>query len=234
MIFQPRIFPISFSGNPQSARLENSNLVLLPPEILAQDCSTNIQNNETLFFELKHNNSSINVGVFEFTDFPDICYIPYYYMVLLGIKEGDRIDISQIPEPHSATHIILTPHEQAFSDLQDPKGVLEECISKNYPILSETSIIRVETEGKIFSLSVSKLEPNGIAKMIDCDVNLEFSRALDYEQNVEIETLDSQNVNREINETGSNYNFTPDLIRNERQNNIPFIAFGGIGYKLGS
>ena len=208
MTFNPQVYPMSFSSNHKRDELENSSFALLPPEILAHDSSNNIQNSTALFFALQNGDNTVHVGVYEFTDIPDVCFIPYYYMVALGIKEGERISINRIEEPSLAEHIVLTPHEHAFIELPEPKTILEHSISVHYPILSEGGTIRLEHDGTVYSLSVTELRPNSIAKMINCDVNLEFTPALDY---------------------------TPPVqYRDERSNNIPFYPFGGMGHRLGS
>ena len=95
MVFTPQVYPLSFSSNIQRNALEYSNQVILPPEILA---SFPNYTGTVLFFTIANEEKKINVGVYEFTDIPDVCYIPYYFMMMLGIKEGGRIQINQIAE----------------------------------------------------------------------------------------------------------------------------------------
>jgi hypothetical protein len=183
-VYNPIAYPLTFSENPQRERLEYSNQVLLPPEILqnaGMDWFANNQSNFPAFFNLKYNGVSVNVGVLEFTEIPDIIYIPWHIFSLLGLQEGERVKVEMITEEIiSATEITLKPHSYKFVELSDPKDILEKIISKNYPIISLYDIIKINHEGIEYLISVTKLEPAPIVKMLNCDVNLIFEPALDY------------------------------------------------------
>ena len=217
-------YPLSFSDNPQRDRLENSNQVLLPPEIL--------QNEDIefpVFFTLENKEVSVNVGVLEFTEIPGVVYIPWHILTLLKLQEGDKVDIKMINESlPSATEITLMPHEHEFITLNDPKVVLEQFISKNYPILSLNDIIRVNYLNKIYNLSVTKLEPAKSVKMINCDVNLSFERAFDY---VSPEpTPEPSPVSSPVASPVASRN---KLLKNFKSVSGAFVPFGGKGNRLG-
>ena len=154
MAFTPQIYPLSFSSNVQRNTLEYSNQVILPPEILVKHPN---YEGGILFFTIANKEKKINVGVHEFTDIPDICYVPYYFMMLLGIKEGERAQIIPIEEePQKAAAVTLKPQEHAFMELPDPKVLLEYHMSRLYPILTLGDIIRIYHDNMIYSLSESK------------------------------------------------------------------------------
>lgn len=219
-------YPLSFSDNPQRDNLETSNQVLLPPEILQQN--ENIE--FPVFFTLSNNEVSVNVGVLEFTEIPGVVYIPWHILTLLGLQEGEKVDIKMITdELPSATEITLMPHEHEFITLNNPKVVLEQFISKNYPIVSLNDIIKIKYLDNIYNLSITKLEPSTTVKMINCDVNLSFERALDYvspeptpEPSPEPSPASSPAVSRN------------KLLKNFKAKSNVFVPFSGKGNKLGS
>ena len=178
MIFTPQVYPLSFSANLQRNELEYSNQVILPPEILAHQKN---YEGDVLFFELRNMEKKMNVGVYEFTDIPDVCYIPYYFMRSLGIKEGDRIQVELLSfHPPPATSIVLKPQEHAFLELYDPKLLLENYMSQYYPIVSLNDVIRIRDKDIDYCLLVTKLEPSDVVQTINCDISLEFEDAIDF------------------------------------------------------
>jgi len=224
MNFTPRAYPLSFCSNEQRGSLEYSNQIILAPEILAS-VSADLTN--MMVFTLENNEKKVNVGVYEFSAPPDICYMPYYFMTLLGIKEGDRIQVKHIQEDmQKATAITLKPQEQEFLELNNPKVVLEYYMSRFYPIISLNDIIRIQYNGEIYCLSVSKLEPSDIVSTIDSNITLEFEKAHD-DTHVELPPTPASPLpttpppipTRDTNYSGS---------RNT------FIPFQGTGNRLGS
>ncbi len=246
MIFTPQVYPLSFSSNVQRNTLEYSNQVILPPEILA---SLPNYAGTVLFFTIANEEKKINIGVHEFTDIPDVCYIPYYFMMLLGIKEGDRVQIDQIAEePQKATAITLKPQEQAFIELNDPKVVLEYHMSRLYPIVSLGDVIRVYHNNVVYCLSISKLEPSNIVQTTNCDIILEFEEAHDYKcpetpayikdsesaPAINEEYSGDQNYGDQNYVVNSNDNTTVAQSNIITRNNRPFVPFQGQGHRLGS
>jgi len=224
--YTPIAYPLSFSDNPQRERLKCSNQVLLPPEILQNE---NIE--FPVFFTLSHEQQSINVAVFEFTDIPDVVYLPWHILSFLGIQEGDRLNVSMIEAViPSATEITLMPHEHEFITLMDPKAILEHFISKNYPIISLNEIIKIKYLDTVYNLSVTNIEPSNIVNMIDCDVNLLFERALDY-----ITPPSSPILLPSISPTQFTPSITNDLsgFKNKEMEQMGFVPFSGKGNRLG-
>ena len=233
MTFTPQAYPLSFSSNAQRNTLEYSNQVILPPEMLAAQPN---YTGSILFFTIANKEKKINVGVYEFTDIPDVCYIPYYFMMMLGIKEGDRVQIEQmVEEPQKATAITLKPQEQAFIELNDPKVILEYHMSRLYPILTLGDVIRIYYDDIVYCLSISKLEPAGVVQTIDCDISLDFEEAYDFKS---IKPAIPERIpphlpsNNEVYEGDSNY-IVNDIQRTNVRNR-PFVAFRGKGHRLGN
>ena len=113
-----------------------------------------------------------------------------------------------------------------FLELNNPKVVLEYYMSRFYPIISLNDIIRIQYNGEIYCLSVSKLEPSDIVSTIDSNITLEFEKAHD-DTHVELPPTPASPLpttpppipTRDTNYSGS---------RNT------FIPFQGTGNRLGS
>jgi hypothetical protein len=170
-------YPLIFSEHPEKKALQYSNKVLLPPEVLAaKDIKF------PAFFNLKNEENTINVGVHEFTDIPDVMYIPQHIFIHLNINIGQRIDVKFIEDTiPNATTIVLKPHREKFTKLSNPKVILERNISKYYPILTVGDVIKFQFLNEDYNLTVETLEPNKTCSMVDCDVVLEFEKAIDAE-----------------------------------------------------
>ena len=240
-IYTPIAYPLSFSDNPQRERLANSNQVLLPPEIL--------QNEEIefpVYFTISNNEKSLNVAVFEFTETPNVIYMPWFILNLLDLKEGEPVDVKMIEEEVvAATEITLMPHEHEFVTLTDPKAILEHCISKNYPILTENEIIKINYIDKVYNLSVIDIKPNNIVSTVNCDVTLNFERALDYVtppptprktniQSFSQFSTDDIPDNQIIRENQMSRESKINEFKNKNLQNVGFLPFSGKGNRLGS
>lgn len=239
--FNPIAYPLSFSDNPQCDRLECSNLVLLPPEILqniGMDWFSENKTNMPSFFNLTFKDKSVNVGVLEFTEIPDVIYLPWHLFRILDLKEGERIDVKMLEEDiTTATEITLKPHSYKFVELPNPKEILETLISKNYPIITLHDILKIKHEGEEFYISVTKLEPHSVVKMLNCDVNLIFEPAVDYvSPEVSPCVSPSQKMLDSSEDTCGQQmqNRVVTQFKSEQSKQMGFVPFSGNGNRLGS
>ena len=185
MSYTNTLMCFSYSCSSQSDDVINevkySNKIMLPPSIL-QDLVDG--NYETPYF-FKVENTETNFGQYcgiqEFSSPPGVTHIPYHIMSGLGINEGDNIKISLVT-PTDGSYIKLQPHATAFTEINDPKGLLERMLSKNYPILTEGHTITIEDKetNHVFHIDIVKTEPAPVIKIIDVNVNVDFAPPLDY------------------------------------------------------
>lgn len=160
-------------------RVKYSNKILLPPSILykLQDETT------TLFFKITNKENSFGqvCGVQEFTAPPGVVHIPYHIMEGIGLKEGSQVDI-QLTTPPNGSYIKLRPHKTAFIELPDPKSLLEEALSSNYPVVTEGHTIAVYNKENetVYHIDIIKTEPTSIIKIIDVNIDVDFDPPLDY------------------------------------------------------
>jgi len=218
-------------------RLKFSGKVLLPPSIL-HDVNKIGDISFPLFFNIKNKTSQFGrvCGVEEFSSPPGVCHVPYYIMDELGIKEGEML-IIELACPVKGTFLKLKPHQTEFTELSNPKALLEKIMSRDYPTVSKNHTIAIfyKELNRIYYLDVIETEPAPVIQIINADINLEFDKPLDYvehetvsEENEEEETTTLQTINSPVaaNSTASS---------NDRKyaSNKRFIPFSGKGNRLG-
>ena len=169
--------------------------------------------------------------------------MPWFILNLLDLKEGEQVDVKMIEEEVvAATEITLIPHEHEFITLADPKAILEHCISKNYPILTENEIIKINYMDKVYNLSVIDIKPNNIVSTVNCDVTLNFERALDYitppptPRQPNIQSLSTGDIreNKIIRSNQMRRESKINEFKNKNLQDVGFIPFSGKGNRLGS
>ena len=161
-------------------RLKNSNQILLPPSALYK--ISEMDNIEyPLFFKVTNidNQFSQVCGVHEFTAPPGVCHLPFRIMDGLGIKEGNNIQLSLF-SPVKGTFIKFQLHNSDFSKLSDPKAILEQKLSKYYPVLTEGHTISIDHLDKTYFIDVLKCEPCETIQIINTNINVDFEKPLDY------------------------------------------------------
>ena len=222
-IYTPIAYPLSFSDNPQRERLENSNQVLLPPEIL--------QNEEIefpVYFTVSNNEKSLNVAVFEFTETPNVIYMPWFILNLLDLKEGEQVDVKMIEEEiPSATEITLMHHEHEFVTLTDPKAILEHHLSKNYTVLTKGETISIKYMDDTYYIDVVECEPADTIHITNSDINLDFDEPIDYVEPPKEPTPPPSAENIVIPRSSF-------IHRDMKPMTDKFVPFSGSGHRLGN
>ena len=212
--------------------LKYSNKILLPPSMLHK--INEMDDVEyPLFFKIVNPICEFGrvCAVHEFTAIEGLVNVPYYIMEDLGIQEGSQVSIEYI-NPPQGSYLKLKPHETAFINLSNPKVVLEQIMSKDYPIVSkgETIVINYKDINKTFRIDVVDCQPAEIIKIIDTDVNLDFDTPHDY---VEPLPKPPSPKNVKVN----NYVKQPNNSRrnlDDFKTTGEFVPFSGKGHVLGS
>lgn len=175
---------LAFSLNCSSSeqlikKLKHSNKILLPESVLHSISKLDVE--YPLFFQVKNtkNDFSQVCGVEEFTSPPGVCHLPYRIMDGLGITEGDTIDVALVSLV-KGSFIRLKLHTSNFAKLSDPKAVLEQKLSKNYPVLTEGHTISIEHLDKTYYIDVTKCEPCETIQIINTNINVDFDKPMDY------------------------------------------------------
>ena len=139
-------FSFTCSASPEETQklLKYSNKILLPPSMLHK-----INERDDVEFPLifKVINPICDFGrvcaVHEFTSTEGLIIMPYYIMEELGIQEGSEINIDYV-NPPKGSYLKIRPHKTAFTELHDPKTVLEHIMSKDYPVITQGETIVID------------------------------------------------------------------------------------------
>ena len=196
-------------------QVENSNKVILPESMLYayQDYDFPIH----FTIENKETKLSSVCGVFEFTSSPGTALFPYHLMQSLFINEGDTCSFT-IALPIRGSYIKLKPHKTAFIELNDPKAILENNLSKNYTVLTKGETISIKYMNDTYYIDVVECEPADTIHITNSDINLDFDEPIDYVEPPENVVIPrSSFIHRDIKPMSNK-----------------FVPFSGSGNRLGN
>ena len=217
--------------------LKCSNKILLPQSVLFDITSEN-NTFDKLYFKVSNIESKFGVvcAVHEFSSPDNIVHMPYYIMEECGIQEADKVDV-ELVTPKKGTFMKLKFHNgREFQKIEDPKKMLEQYLSKNYPIVTQGHTIKIKYENnKTFYIDIVETKPEEIIEIFNVDVKVDFDKPYDYEE-IEKERLEKL---KKLEEERQKKLLEQRKIRNEKINNYKnndkgFVPFSGKGYTLGS
>eukprot|EP01098_Paradermamoeba_levis_P005148 TRINITY_DN2189_c0_g1_i1.p1 TRINITY_DN2189_c0_g1~~TRINITY_DN2189_c0_g1_i1.p1 ORF type:complete len:307 (+),score=72.51 TRINITY_DN2189_c0_g1_i1:87-1007(+) len=168
---------VAFLGKPA---LENGGKIILPPNCLEHLSQLRID--YPMLFELSNpvTKRRTHCGVLEFTAEPGVCYIPYWMMQILLIEEGGFIKIKNV-SLSNGTFVKFQPHTSNFSQIANPKAVLENLL-RNFACLTKDDVICLNYNSKNFYLTVLETKPTNAISIVEADVNVDFAPPLDYQE----------------------------------------------------
>ncbi|KAL7097335.1 hypothetical protein ACP275_10G137900 [Erythranthe tilingii] len=171
-----RCFPIKRYKNPH---LETRDKIILPPSSLSLILYNRIQ--YPLVFKLQsHKTNAISYsGVMEFNAEEGNIYLPEWTMQNLNIQEGESIVVSNASNVPKGYYMKLRPHKTAFTELADPRAVLEKVL-REFTCLGRGSTIVIKYNHVDFYFDVLEVSPGDVITLIDTDCEVEFAPPLDY------------------------------------------------------
>jgi ubiquitin fusion degradation protein 1 len=172
-----RCFPVSFHNK---GNLENGDKIVLPPSAL--DMLARLQIEYPMLFKLSHvtrqGTHVTHCGVMEFSAQEGRCYIPYWMMQNLLLKEGSIVKVKNI-SLKKATYVKFRPQTKDFLDISNPKAVLEKSL-RTYSCMTKGDQICIPYNDKKYYIDVLEVRPNGVASIIETDVSIDFAPPADY------------------------------------------------------
>lgn len=174
-----RLFSDTFTCNScgycDELALDETGLILLPEDVL----NTIAQQNETIppvmLFCIKNirHGTELYAGVKSFTMAQGRVCLPYWMMEFLQCSENDRVNISLVYLP-KATRALFQPLDSNFFDIPNTKVVLEFKL-RQYPVLTQGTVLQLVFNDKVYKLKVLKLEPSNAVQTIHADVVCDFA-----------------------------------------------------------
>lgn len=102
----------------------------------------------------------------------------------LILEEGDIVILTNMSLA-KATEVKIRPYETRFTQLSNPKAVLEETL-KHYACLSKGDTIALQYNGETFEFDILETKPDTAVGIIDADVRLDFAEPKDYKEYVRV------------------------------------------------
>jgi len=213
-------------------RLKYTNKILLPESVIYQ-LRDNENINFPMFFKITNKQTKFGYvcGVEEFTAPPGVCHIPYQVMSDISVIEGDTVIIELIDVP-KGDFVKLRFHKSDFAKLSDPKIIMENIMSSDYPVITkgQTIVLNYKELNKTYHVDIVDTKPTEVIKIIDTNLNVDFDKSLDY---VEPPCVSYGGLKTP---TEHNYKVVRDVSANLNtfKKMKGFIPFSGSGNRLGS
>jgi ubiquitin fusion degradation protein 1 len=205
-----RCFPVAMlPGNSERSDVENGGKIILPPSALSHLTRLNVV--YPMLFKLTNHSAEriTHCGVLEFIADEGKCYIPYWMMLNLGLREGGIVSVETAVLP-VASFSKFEPQSAEFLDITNPKAMLENAL-RSFACLTTGDIIAIKYNDKLYELKVLETKPGNAVSIIECDMDVEFARPVDY---VEPETM------KEVEE--------------KKEDKPPVVAFSGVSAFVGT
>ena len=134
-----RCFPVVMANKPN---LECGDKIILPPTAL--DHLARLRVTYPMMFSItnKKTNKTMHCGVLEFSGEEGVAYIPYWMMQNLLLESGAIIEINNVTLP-KGTFVKLQPHTTKFTQLYNPRVVLEQAL-RNFSCLTTGDTIAIQ------------------------------------------------------------------------------------------
>ncbi|KAI3454175.1 hypothetical protein Pfo_010838 [Paulownia fortunei] len=183
--YQPRpLFEQIFRCLPfckyKSPHLETGDKIIMPPSSLSLIVSFRIK--YPLFFQIESYNTDAisHCGVLEFDAEEGCIHMPEWMMQNLKLQEGDLV-ILRNASLSKGSYMKLQPHATAFTELSDPKAVLEKTM-RDFTCLSCGDTIMVKHNQRDFYFDVLEVMPGDAVSLIETDCQVDFAQPLDYKE----------------------------------------------------
>jgi len=167
---QYQAFPVCFIGKDE---LEKGNKIVLPSSALDHLARLNIS--YPMLFKATNPNSSrtTHCGVQEFVAEEGTCYLPYWMMNNMCIKEGDLVRITNTSLP-KGTYVKLQPVSSDFLSIHNPRAVLENTL-RNFATLTVGDCIIINYNSNKYEIDIVECKPANAISIIEADVNVDFA-----------------------------------------------------------
>ncbi|ODN03132.1 Ubiquitin fusion degradation protein 1 [Orchesella cincta] len=173
-----RCYSISMFPGHDRQEVENGGKIFLPPSALEHLTRLNVV--YPMLFKLTNvaDNRYTHCGVLEFVADEGKMYIPYWMMRNLMIDEGAMIQVESATLP-VASFSKFEPQSAEFLDITNPKAMLENAL-RNFACLTTGDMIAIRYNDKIYELRVLETRPGEAVSIIECDMDVEFAKPIDY------------------------------------------------------
>lgn len=227
MSFNLTAYGLIFSEHALANELENSNKTLLPaaciPDLDLESGITYIEISSDI------TDKKAVCAIHEYTESPGIIFMPARIMNAMSIDACDNVKVIQKTDIPKGEYIKIKPFQKAFIELTNPKVILEKHISQYYPILTQGEVISINFNNTNYQIEIVETKPSQSIQTTNCDINLDFDRPVDMEEESKNETKQElKNENTVISGKSREHVYTYKRSKEDMR------RFPGKGYRLGS
>lgn len=179
-IKQYKCYSVAMLPGNEREDVERGGKIIMPPSAL--DHLTQLNITYPMLFKITNRkiNRISHCGVLEFVADEGNVYLPRWMMHNLLLEEGDVITVGNVLLP-VATFAKFQPQSPDFLDITNPKAVLENSL-RNYACLTTGDVIAILYNKKTYEVCVLETQPGNAVCIIECDMNVEFSAPVGYEE----------------------------------------------------
>ena len=133
-----------------------------------------------MLFELtnERDNRKTHCGVLEFVAEEGTCYVPYWLMQHLLVREGDILKVVNTSLP-KGTFVKLQPVSKEFLEVHNPRAVLENSL-RHFATLTKGDNIVIGYNKKKFEIEIVETKPSEAVSIIEADIEVDFAPPKDY------------------------------------------------------
>lgn len=179
-IKQFKCFPVIMMGGKERRDVDKGGKIILPPSAL--DHLTRLHIQFPMLFKLsnKSKNRETHCGVLEFVAEEGRCYLPYWMMKNLLLKEGEIIEVKYV-NLDIARFVKFQPQSVDFLEISNPKAVLENSL-RNFATLTKGDVISINYNEKDYEMCILETRPGDAVSIIECDMDVDFAPPVGYEE----------------------------------------------------
>lgn len=175
-----KCFPVIMMGGKERVDVDRGGKIILPASALEHLTRLHIQ--FPMLFKLinKSKNRETHCGVLEFVAEEGRCYLPYWMMKNLLLKEGEIIQV-QYTNLGIAKFAKFQPQSVDFLEITNPKAVLENSLRK-FATLTKGDVISINYNGIDYELCILEVRPGNAVSIIECDMDVDFAPPVGYQE----------------------------------------------------
>jgi len=202
---QYRAFPVVMCNKPT---LEAGDKIILPTSALEH--LARLQVTYPMMFNLtcRTNGQQTHCGVMEFSAEEGVCYLPFWMMQNLLLESGGIVEIRNVSLP-KGTFVQFQPHTTAFTQLHNPRVVLERAL-RSFSCLTKGDTIAIQHGEQNYFLDIVDVKPGAAVSIIETDVNVDFVPPKDADQMAK-NTTSNSNLNGSTSSSSSSSSTTKNI-----------------------
>ncbi|RNA06093.1 ubiquitin fusion degradation 1 -like protein [Brachionus plicatilis] len=183
---QLKCYPVIMMPGKQRDEVNKGGKIILPTSAL--DYLTRLHIEFPMLFKLTNEKlkRETHCGVLEFIAEEGRCYLPYWMMKNLMIREGEIITV-EYTKLQVAEFAKFQPQSVDFLEISNPKAVLENTL-RHFACLSKGDVISINYNDKDYEVCILETRPRNAVSIIECDMDVDFAPPVGYQEPVKPST----------------------------------------------